>query len=585
MGKRSKTPRASVGAEGKSWVEQDAVTVPALAPSTPKKQKAPKVGKTPKKQREAKPVSEDVLGRINALTEQLSSAKESEKRSKKDLKRANEQLTALTTNSEAVQQKMLDLQRKTEDTLLALHACERREEVQRSENAVITKDFDSYRTNRDMLCNENEAKLHAAEKDLKSKTKKHKQITAENAQLRDEIASLHTQQQDMAQMHAQIDQHQTRITELTTSLDTANEEKEHREVILQEQIASLKERVDTLEPLKRNLAKAEQDYDTVAAELADTTLKMKTLTDDLNVANTTNDSLEKELFEAKEQLELYSVAEEKGEEMAQRVKEERRLSVQKDKRIETLKVELHGVRSLLEKVGEEKADRDARITELELLTQTQATQAAEAQAHTQTQASHEAPQPQQDEDDFCGRMSRGCSLAVTPKREKSCSSRPGAPQDYPLESTLPCTPSTPRAQVTSSLLTTRACSEPSMRSVNTQVSVSRRRQGRLSVPTVVTPKRNTAPALYAQTPTREDRKKYKLALDEQINEQNHTKKAAGKRKAEDADFFNFGSAGSGAPIRDTNNEVVTNVTFTRSNNYLPVDHPPSCRKPKRARHF
>lgn len=95
----------------------------------------------------------------------------------------------------------------------------------------------------------------------------------------------------------------------------------------------------------------------------------------------------------------------------------------------------------------------------------------------------------------------------------------------------------------------------------------------LRVPTV-TPSKAHAPAIYNEPRNRARQQEYATLLEQQMMEQQEKKrKQSAADQAPATDYFPFGRPGSGAPVRDANSNVVTNITFCRSKRPVPIDHP------------
>jgi hypothetical protein len=96
----------------------------------------------------------------------------------------------------------------------------------------------------------------------------------------------------------------------------------------------------------------------------------------------------------------------------------------------------------------------------------------------------------------------------------------------------------------------------------------------IRVPIVNTSTAVRAPVVYNEPRNKGKRVEYAVALEDQMRQEKEKRKSQhAEMFAKQEEYFPFGRAGSGAPVRDANSNVVANVTFTRNKGFLPRDHP------------
>ena len=469
-------------------------------------------------------------------------------------------------------------------------AVENEAQVAQHTVAALTTELDALRTEMAAVQAQAAEAVTAAEKDAKSKGKKAKALAKESEELQRCVEGLRSRedigQRTSSRMAAKINESAERIGDLEKTLGQLEKESSVHIETLSGDLEKAQERVAALQRYEGEFKVLNDVHATVVADLESAEQQVEKLGAELESAKAENERLDDELKSTKELAETTAEMYKQAMEFGEKWKEAKKQGVQKDRKIKALESDLAGKCDLLERLGDEKASCDARIAELlkEVEAEQEKTRAA---AHARLQEG----MAQSQELDFCSKIEHSRSLmsiesprfvpAAQQLEEVACAvdfsaMSPGTPKSKAAKAATPRqpgTPRTPRQSVTGKVnVRERSLSEP---------------MSAMSVPSMyTTPKKgNTAPALYAQQATRDDRDRYRAALDEQVHQRRRSVSVSQRRERDDRGFFNFGAAGSGAPIRDTHNEVVTNVTFTRSTNYLPVDHPMSAKKKRATRHF
>eukprot|EP01059_Diplonema_ambulator_P017316 TRINITY_DN29306_c0_g1_i1.p1 TRINITY_DN29306_c0_g1~~TRINITY_DN29306_c0_g1_i1.p1 ORF type:complete len:619 (+),score=309.47 TRINITY_DN29306_c0_g1_i1:143-1858(+) len=430
-----------------------------------------------------------------------------------------------------------------------------------------------------------------------SETTKKKKVIATLKQANEEL------QESMKQLNDKIacssgssEMMEKKMQLMATKINTANDEiaeLKNTNKSLKEQLAAdsnrhsetirnLNAEVERLQRVETELDDArsmnkvlEEQLKAASAKITENKALIERLNDEQEVLSRTNEEQQSELDKLNQLSETTAEIVAEARRLGEQVKELKKETKAKNKKIEQLEKNAEHDKELIEKLGEEKAERDAMIKDM---------------------AATAATVKTRDEDELAERIERARSvMSVESPRFTAPPSElvfVDATVETPGQGSVPrsCTPMREVVREKTPLnIRTPCAGTPKMKNMG-HVTVSERRIERPEVNddnyvnmSALTPKGNTAPCLYAQTPSKQDKENYKAALDEQVAIKRA--KEGNKRKVEQCgDFFKFGAAGSGAPIRNSQNEVVTNVTFTRSTNYLPVDHPMSAKK-KKTRHF
>ncbi|KAJ9459464.1 hypothetical protein DIPPA_31719 [Diplonema papillatum] len=415
-------------------------------------------------------------------------------------------------------------------------------------------------------------------------------------------------QQAIADMEGKLAVSEHASASLQQQLEEARREISDVTARAADEVAGLNERLQNFDAVNMKVRDLEATVKSLKTDIVKIAEEKEKHDDELRIVT---ESLQEKEDELARKANLADTAAEmyvEATDLAKANKELKRMNEKKDKRIEVLKASVLEKGRQLEVFAEEKADRDARIAEL----------MKGIESSEQAGAGH---------DDFIQRsksMTIESPVFAAPPRElarlspatdETCSlvevmsahhSTPGSVAMARSVSGTPntCAQGTSTPNYNSTRRSLQRVTRPEIADSDYQVTERDQQDPptTYSIPPT-TPETNTAPRVYAQPLTRTDKDKYKAALDLQIAQKKRLTAEAGgsvsKRRgaasqqqqqqqqasADAPEFFKFGVAGSGAPIRDINNDVVTNVTFTRSNSYLPIDHPMSMRKPKKARHF
>ena len=363
-------------------------------------------------------------------------------------------------------------------------------------------------------------------------------------------------------------------TELTTRLNKTEQQLRGTEDTSKGEIEELTQKVEVLQQSHESHVQLKEKMTEITCELeilvernGQLTIENEKISSELSVIKNAFEDSSTQLASKNELVETTEQMYNEASKAVSELKELKKTSEKKDRRLDANKKEAQELKRTIENLAQDKADRDERIREL-----------------LERRAAHETQDDEAERHDLMERQRARSAISVESARfatnnvRLSCVSL-ASPHSTADPVDLDGTPHSQKSILKKSHQRSRSRTRISPPDIDYD-----------SLPQVHTPKHNTAPAIYAQHPTRSDKDNYKAALDMQVSQKRALSQSSSRRREQsekrDSDYFKFGVAGSGAPIRDSNNDVITNVTYTRSTNYLPADHPMSTKKNKRVtRHF
>eukprot|EP01064_Diplonema_japonicum_P033610 TRINITY_DN667_c1_g3_i1.p1 TRINITY_DN667_c1_g3~~TRINITY_DN667_c1_g3_i1.p1 ORF type:complete len:643 (+),score=218.59 TRINITY_DN667_c1_g3_i1:56-1930(+) len=624
MGKRSKSVqkanvRSCSTGSNQSWVQKDALVAPIKIKTLETELKAEKnektlIGKALRKKvknlNELQHEVEALKGEKTTLETQLSSEATTKKSISKKLERKLEEVktksrareTELRSEMEMQTDEIADLKQQLEQS------------VQDKQEAVSRVEAELEKTNQKLAKAANTKKKIDKTNASLNKSNEEKQSTIDKLE-----STISTGEKKILMLAEKLNEANDKVDALQEELEAVNNTAAARSQAAEENTKSLERKLDSLNTVEDKMVDITAHNRALEEQLKATNTKIGELKSKLSeqmeeneVMSRSNEDMQTELDRLKQLADTAGALVTEAKKLGDEVKTLKKESRSKTKKIEQMEKDHTANKQMIETLGEEKAERDAMIKDM---AQNKHMQRIADENELVEKIERGRASMGMTTDTSVERHGRGGSMYVVESKPllNVESPRFTAPDarlasigscnvEEPLELGSPYSQKhvsinrchTPVREVVRERTPTMhhtehvsigRCHTPKRCTTNNGPTVSERpmhhQDDEYQAP-VTTPKANTAPCIYGTTPSKQDKENYKAALDEQVA----TRRAQSKRKAEPVtDFFRFGVAGSGAPIRNSQNEVVTNVTFTRSTNYLPVDHPMSAKKSKKPRHF
>eukprot|EP01060_Flectonema_neradi_P000209 TRINITY_DN10148_c1_g1_i2.p1 TRINITY_DN10148_c1_g1~~TRINITY_DN10148_c1_g1_i2.p1 ORF type:complete len:631 (+),score=175.43 TRINITY_DN10148_c1_g1_i2:69-1895(+) len=592
-GRTLKATKRCSSSDSKSWVQQDVAIIPTKLKDLEGKVKA-KDGEI-----EALQQLLDTKNKCSAKQAKLLKKKQAE--DKKQLAKLAEKMDAKETEVASVQNNMQtleeknsglqseieSLQAKLKQSALETKSSAKLIKTLKKEKTQLTSQLTSESTKGQEAAADLKAQLDAAQEQVQILQASDKEATAQsstNSQLMTRIAELEVELAKVVKQHEKsksTSEHLALKLEKSEGLGTALTEKLNTtEHLLRENEEKAESEIEELTRKVEVLQHSHESHVQLKEKMTETIGELERLRDQNKKLQAENENYADELAVIKDAFEdsnnqlaskseLVETTEQMYNEASKAVndlKELKKSCEKKDRRLDANKKEVQELKRTIETLAQDKADRDERIRELLESKRTNVDDLVQ--------------------EDLVERQRVRSAVSVESARfatnnvRLSCVSL-ASPHSTADPVDLEGTPHSQKSILKKSHQRSRSRNRVSPPDID------------YDIPQVHTPKHNTAPAIYAQQPTRTDKDNYKAALDMQVSQKRALSQSSSRRRelserrnSTNGDFFKFGVAGSGAPIRDQNNDVITNVTYTRSTNYLPVDHPMSTKKNKRiTRHF